>query len=298
MVPEQDPPKPGSWQKVFRDHPRRWRQNVYVYPVISRRSGGLSIGINLNPDKVCNFRCVYCQVDRRGTAGPRHVHIDALADELEAMLELVTTGALWREPAFAEVPERFRRIADIAFSGDGEPTNSPAFPEAVRVVVDAKRRSGLTDVKIRVLTNASCLDRPEVKQALALLDEAQGEIWAKLDAGSESYFRLLNRADVPFSRVLANILATARVRPIVIQSLWVCLHGQTPQQDQIEAFAQRLTEILQAGGSIRRVQIYTMARPPAESFVTAVANPVLDWIAGIVRQRTGLCVETYHGVAG
>ncbi len=49
---------------LFTQHSRSWQSNRYVYPVISRRSKGLSIGVNLNPDKVCNFDCVYCCVDR------------------------------------------------------------------------------------------------------------------------------------------------------------------------------------------------------------------------------------------
>ena len=48
----------------FKDHRRDLGENRYVYAVVSRRARGLSIGVNLNPDKVCNFDCPYCQVDR------------------------------------------------------------------------------------------------------------------------------------------------------------------------------------------------------------------------------------------
>ena len=48
----------------FRNHARELAGNRYIYAVVSRRSRGLSIGINLNPDKACNFDCPYCQVDR------------------------------------------------------------------------------------------------------------------------------------------------------------------------------------------------------------------------------------------
>ena len=51
---------------LFQDHPRSFEANRYVYPVLSRRAGGISIGVNLNVDKVCNFHCVYCQVSRGG----------------------------------------------------------------------------------------------------------------------------------------------------------------------------------------------------------------------------------------
>ena len=49
-------------------HERRFEANRFVYPVLSRRSKGLSLGVNLNPDKVCNFDCIYCQVDRTTTS--------------------------------------------------------------------------------------------------------------------------------------------------------------------------------------------------------------------------------------
>src|ERR1041384_5902109 len=54
-----------SFVPLFTQHSRSWRENRYVYPVVSRRSKGLSIGVNLNPDKVCNFDCIYCCVDRK-----------------------------------------------------------------------------------------------------------------------------------------------------------------------------------------------------------------------------------------
>ena len=72
---------------LFSHHPRHWRENAYVYPVVSRRSRGVSIGVNLNPDAACNFDCIYCQVDRRTTPAVRRVDLDRLRTELELMLE-------------------------------------------------------------------------------------------------------------------------------------------------------------------------------------------------------------------
>src|SRR3954463_8196529 len=102
------------------DHPRVFRENTFVYPVLSRRSRGISIGVNLNPDKVCNFDCIYCQVDRRSAADTEFVESDRLYEELEQALELVVSGALYRDDRFAATPEALRRLNDIAFSGDGE----------------------------------------------------------------------------------------------------------------------------------------------------------------------------------
>src|SRR5437762_13696496 len=85
---------------LFTLHDRVWRDNRYVYPVISRRSKGLSIGVNLNPEKVCNFDCIYCCVDRTVPPVIREVDWDVLGEELWHVLELVRTGELLQQPPF------------------------------------------------------------------------------------------------------------------------------------------------------------------------------------------------------
>src|SRR6266699_4757227 len=85
---------------VHRDHRRTFEDNRYVYAVVSRRSKGVSIGINLNPDKVCNFDCVYCQVDRKTPPVVREVDETRLLEELDEMLDLVTMGRLFEHARF------------------------------------------------------------------------------------------------------------------------------------------------------------------------------------------------------
>src|SRR6476660_1159132 len=104
---------------LFAQHSRSWQQNRYVYPVISRRSKGLSIGVNLNSDKVCNFDCVYCSVDRTTPATVTEVDLGVLRDELDHMLGVAVSGELFREARFDQTPAHLRRINDVAFSGDG-----------------------------------------------------------------------------------------------------------------------------------------------------------------------------------
>ena len=103
-------------QAVFQKHSRLFENNRFVYPVVSRRSQGVSVGVNLNPDKVCNFDCIYCQVNRRTESETRFVEMDDLLNELHSVLELVTSGQLFEYPAFAQTPAHFRRLNDIAFS--------------------------------------------------------------------------------------------------------------------------------------------------------------------------------------
>src|SRR3954453_9672762 len=155
---------------LFTQHSRSWQRNRYVYPVISRRSKGVSIGVNLNPDKVCNFDCVYCQIDRKTPPIVRDLDVERLLTELEEMLDLVEGGGLFEVERFRNTPPALRRLNDIAFSGDGEPTTCPQFPEIVAAVAAMKKRRGLDAVKLLLITNASRLQHPRVQEALAVLD--------------------------------------------------------------------------------------------------------------------------------
>jgi wyosine [tRNA(Phe)-imidazoG37] synthetase (radical SAM superfamily) len=277
-----------------RSHPRSWEQNRFVYPVLSRRSRGISLGVNLNPDKVCNFDCIYCQVDRRSESETQFVELDQLLEELAATLDHVTSGRLFGDPQFADVPATLRRLNDIAFSGDGEPTTYRNFDEIMQRVADLKVARGLDAVKLVLITNASMFHRPVVERGLEVLDRHQGEIWAKLDAGTDEYYHIIERTRIPFRRILDNITAAARVRPLVIQSLFMRVNGVGPPPEEIAAFVDRLREVLAEGGRLDRVQVYTVARPPAESFVTPLDPAEVDAIAAAVRAGTGLTVETYY----
>jgi wyosine [tRNA(Phe)-imidazoG37] synthetase (radical SAM superfamily) len=279
-------------------HQRSFEANRFVYPVLSRRSGGISIGVNLNPDKVCNFDCIYCQVDRVRQSETRFVDLAGLLTELESMLQLVTSGELYQYEKFAATPEPLRRLNDIAFSGDGEPTTYRNFDEIVAACAEIKRRLGLDQVKMVLITNASMFHRPHVQRGLEILDANQGEIWAKLDAGTDEYYHLIERTSIPFRQTLDNIAAAARIRPLVIQALFMRVHGEPPSLNEQTAFCDRLNEITAAGGKLKLVQIYTVARQPAESFVAPLTNAEVDALTDLVRQRTGLSAAAFYGATG
>lgn len=280
-------------QSPFSRHSRNWRQNLYVYPVISRRGGGLSVGVNLNPDKACNFDCVYCQVDRTVPPVVRKVDLAILRDELDHMADLAVRGELFDDVQFGHIPESYRRWNDIAFSGDGEPTISPQFPAAVDIAAEIRRKYGVNHVKLILLTDSAYLTRPAVRDALAVMDANNGEIWAKLDAGTEDYYRMINRPNVPLAHILENILDAARVRPVVIQSLWMDVRGCPPPDSEVDAFATRLKEIIEAGGGIKLVQMHTIARRTAELWVTPLDPGVLQRLADRVRAIVDVPVQTF-----
>jgi len=282
--------------KAHLDHRRVWRDFDYCYPVISRRSRGVSLGVNLNPDKVCNFDCVYCEVDRLTPPKRRDLDLDLLVDELGLLLDLATSGELYQIPPFDSARPEQRRLNDIAFSGDGEPTTAREFAEVVQRVARLKDQRGLDLVKLVLITDSSRLQAPDVVGGLETLMAHQGEVWAKLDAGTEAYYQEICRSQVPFQRILDNLLATARRWPILIQTLFLEWKGQGPSEAELEAYCGRLEHILDSGGQLQAVQLYTVARPTPEPEARPLWHLEMDAIAASFRGRLpGLPVEVYYG---
>ena len=196
---------------------------------------------------------------------------------------------------FDSVPKDKLPINDIALSGDAEPTTLKNFSETIEMIARVKP----VGVKIVLITDAGGLDRPDVKHGLEIMDANDGEVWAKLDAGTEAYFQLINRTKIPFTKILRNIQLTAKQRPVIIQSLFLKVQGEGPSADEITAYCQRLREI----GNIKLVQVYTLARKamtmeegvPAWHFVSALSDAEVDAIAERVRKETGLASESFYG---
>ncbi|MGQ9914006.1 MAG: radical SAM protein [Thermogutta sp.] len=285
--------QPSALPPVFRHHPRRFGDWKYVYPVVSRRAGGVSLGVNLNLDKVCNFDCVYCQVDRREMGEREFLDLGRLDEELRQAVPWIVSGEIFRDPAFAQTPADFRRFHDIAFSGDGEPTTYRNFPEVIATAAAVRRELGPPELKLVLITNASMFHRSAVQRGLELLDANNGEIWAKLDAGTEAYFRRIARTAISFGQILDNITEAARARPIVIQTLLMRWGDDPPDEAERAAYCQRLQDVSAAGGRLRRVQLYTVARPPAESFARPLSAAELEAWATAVRRAVDVPVAVY-----
>jgi len=274
-------------------HPRRFGTLRYVYPVISRRSGGLSLGINLSPSALCNFSCVYCQILAESTepaTSNRLVEMDCLRAELRQLVASVNDGTLFEQSAFAQVPPEKRALKDIAFSGDGEPTLSSQFDEAVRLVADIRKELCAESVKIVLITNASTLHLAPVRSALDRMLRNNGEIWAKLDAGTPEYYQTVARSKVPFQTICSNLINFSKDFPVVVQTCFLSLHGQEPSAEEIRHYAERLKEL----SKVLYVQIYTVARITPENWARPLDNRQLDDIAEQVRQLTDLEVRTYY----
>ena len=290
-----EPPAPDQKVPPFATAfgcPRDSLNNRFVYLVVSARARGLSIGVNLNPDKYCNFDCVYCEVDRGVPSREQRLDVDAMAAELQEMLSLVHTGRIRERGWYGSLPDELLQLRHVALSGDGEPTLCPNFAEVVQTVIHLRALSGFPFFKIVLITNATGADQPQVQQALSHFTK-RDEIWAKLEAGTQAYMDKVNRATVPLEKVMANILALGRQRPVVIQSLFPLVNGEEPSLDEIDQFAKRLQDLVNGGAQISLVQVYSATRPMAHSECGHMSLKGLSRIAQTVKRATGLRVEVF-----
>lgn len=272
--------------------PRNFWGNRFVYTVISSRAHGLSVGVNLNPDKYCNFDCPYCET-HRGTSGPtQFLDVKAMAAELVETLNRVQAGRLRESAGYANLPDDLLQLRHVALSGDGEPTLCPNFAEAVQAVVHVRAQGIFPFFKVVLITNASGLETPEVLRGLEYFTP-KDEVWAKLEAGTQAYMDKVNKSDRPLETIITNILAMGRKRPVVIQSLFPKLNGQGPTDEEIEQYAQRLLELKIAGAQIPLVQIYSATRPTARSECGHLPLQNLSRIARRVREVAGLNAEVF-----
>lgn len=280
---------------VLSEHSRQFERLRFAYPVVSRRSRGLSLGLNVNPDKACNFDCPYCQVDR--TVAPRDKAVDfaAMLAEVDELVALAASGEIWQHPRFSDTPAHLRRLNDIAFAGDGEPTTYARLGDAIREVHAIKLKHSLPAVKTIVLSNATLLGAPKVLAAMSGLKAGPYEIWAKLDAGTQGYFERISGTRLQLARIVDNIAACAREFEVTIQSLLPTLDGCEPAEAEVQALAERIAEIRNRGGNLRLVQVYTTARKPANPRVGMVEDKRLDQLAALLASRVDVPVEVYYG---
>ncbi|MDR0480659.1 MAG: radical SAM protein [Gallionellaceae bacterium] len=230
----------------------------YVYPVVSRRAGGVSVGINLNTNDACNWRCMYCQVPNlsRGAAPP--VDLALLERELRGFLHELLYGDFMQR----RVPEDARRINDIAISGNGEPTSLDAFMQVIDVIGRARAQSGLdAAIKTVLITNGSLLYRENVQRGLRRMAGMNGEIWFKLDRASAAGMALVNDTQTALEKVRANLVIAAASCPTWLQTCWFALDGQPPPIQDENDYLDFLAGLLREGVMLRGVLLYTLARP-------------------------------------
>lgn len=238
------------------DHDRDAQGLTYVYAVISRRAGGVSVGINLNPNNACNWRCVYCQVPdlQRGVGPP--IDLDQLEQELGGLLDDILTGDFLERSA----PPEARELKDVAFSGNGEPTTSPQFAESVQLVARMLESRGV-EVPVTLITNGSMLNKAPNLAALERLAETNGRVWFKLDVGTAGGARAINGQPLDLDKHLRRLRQSAERCPTWVQTCMVAIDGEPPPDEELDAYVGHLGRLKEEGVPLRGVLLYTLARP-------------------------------------
>ena len=259
------------------DHDRSSAGLEYVYPVVSRRAGGVSIGVNLNPNKACNWRCIYCQVPGLVLGKGPTIDLAQLERELEGLLREARTRA-WLERHVPE--EAARHLRDVALSGDGEPTSSPSFAGAVDTIARVLARLGL-ELPIVLITNGSLVHKPEVQRGLVALARAGGATWFKLDSATTAGLRAVNSSAVGPERTLENLAACARACPTWIQTCMFLRRGEAPSARERTAYLGFLRATRERRIELRGVQLYTLARPSHQPEAPELAPLPRAWLEAL-----------------
>ena len=276
-----------------RDHDRDAAGLIYVYPVVSRRAGGVSVGVNLNPNRACNWRCVYCQVPDLVRGAAPEIDLERLEGELATFLEGVLHGG-WMERV---VPEGSRRLNDVAFSGDGEPTSSRQFDRAVERVGGVLERLGLVgEIAVVLITNGSLVHRANVQRGLRRLAELGGEVWFKLDAGTREGTRRLNDVDLSPARVEANLRLAASLCRTRLQTMALAIDGEPPSEHELCAWIELVRRARDQGAAIEDVLLYGLERPSRQPEAPRLGKLPEAWLAGFasrVENELGLSVRVH-----
>jgi wyosine [tRNA(Phe)-imidazoG37] synthetase (radical SAM superfamily) len=254
------------------DHSRDSTGMRYVYPVISRRAGGVSVGINLNPNNACNWRCIYCQVPDLTRGGPLPIDLELLERELNDFLGWTLAGDFMA----TRVPEGTRRLVDVAFSGNGEPTSAAEFPAAVTLVERVLAAHGLAKkVMLRLITNGSLLDRKTVQTGIARIGRAGGEVWFKLDAGTSAGLARINDTRVRPETVSRRLARCATLAPTWVQTCLFRLDGELPAAQDIQAWLALLAPLAPA---LAGVHLYSLARPSLQKEAPRLERLEAGWM--------------------
>ncbi|ADE10569.1 radical SAM protein [Sideroxydans lithotrophicus] len=265
------------------DHSRDSAGLRYVYPVVSRRAGGVSIGINLNPNNACNWRCIYCQVPEliRGTAPP--VDLALLEKELDGFLHELQHGDFMRR-----VPPEARRINDIALSGNGEPTSAQEFAEVIELIARYKP-AGL---KLVLITNGSLMQRDSVQQGLRRMAQLDGEVWFKLDRASEAGMALVNDTRLTMDRVSQNLTTAISCCPNTwLQTCWFALDGAAPGAQDEDDYVDFLKGLLRGGIRPQGVLLYGLARPSMQPEAARLSALPAEWLEAFGARIRALGIE-------
>jgi len=251
---------------------------TYVYPVVSRRAGGVSVGINLNPNNACNWHCVYCQVPNLTRGVAPDIDLERLRGELNDMLHAILHGDFMQ----ARVPEACRSLCDVAISGNGEPTSCTSFDKVVGVVLAVMQRFDLLGViPLRLISNGSYMHKVHVQRGLHLMAQNKGEVWVKVDAVRQATIARINGVKLNEEHVFKQVKTVAHICPSWIQTCMLSWQGAVPCEEDIQAYLAFLQRLKDERVAVQGVLLYGLARPSLQPEAKDIAPLGMDWMQAL-----------------
>lgn len=260
------------------DHNRDKVGLTYVYPVISRRAGGVSIGINLNPNNACNWRCVYCQVPdlKRGSA-PR-IDLDKLETELRSFLNELVNGDFMQ----INVPPTVRKIHDIAISGNGEPTSAREFEQVIELISNVKSDfSALSHIKLVLITNGSLIARQSVQAGLKRMAQMNGEVWFKFDRALAVERLRINNTRISLKTIRHHLQIATALCPTWLQTCVFQMNGEPPGEQEIAAYLLFVKSLMEDGLLLKGILLYGIARPSLQPEAAQLSQVSEAWLIAL-----------------
>ncbi len=264
------------------NHNRDSAGMTYIYPVVSRRAGGISIGINFNPNNACNWRCIYCQVPNLQRGAAPGIDVALLEEELKSLIADLNSGAFYRR---FKVPEHYRVLRDIAISGNGEPTSLKDFDRVI-VYLDTvfERLKVPQDLNKVIISNGSLVHHEPVQNGLRQWGEMGGELWFKLDSATGEGVQRINHAALSPQRMMANLEIASRRCPTWLQTCLFTRHGRLPDPREQQAYLDFLYRAQQRKIPLQGVMLYSLARPSMQPEV-AELGPIPEEFLTSFAQR-------------
>jgi len=260
-----------------KNHDRDAAGLTYVYPVVSRRAGGVSVGINLNPNNACNWHCAYCQVPNLTRGSAPKINLMQLTDELNRMLDDILVGSFMQ----LHVPEDARKLCDIAISGNGEPTSCGNFDIIVQTIVAVMKEKDL-NIPLRLITNGSYIRKTKVQNGLRIMASHHGELWIKVDAATGAAIRRINGISLDNKQLFDQVATAAKLCPSWIQTCMMAWDGKDPDEKEVSAYLNFLRRLKQEHVPVRGVLLYGLARPSMQPEAVHVSALGHEWMNRMV----------------
>ncbi len=268
------------------DHSRELSGLRYIYSVISRRAGGLSIGVNLNVNNACNWQCIYCEIPNLTRGIPPPIELDLLEQELRFFLNEIIYGDYMEKNVSLED----RHLKDIAFSGNGEPTSADEFPEVISIIEKILSEFNLLHkIKIRLITNGSLMHQTSVIKSVGMLKEMNGEVWFKVDAATEESIKTINQVNLKPHQILERLKNSANVCPTFIQTCIFTIDGKGPSKKDIDAYVELINEVKSI---IQGVHLYGLARPSLQPQAKNLGRIDEEVLQNIAKELRSLNITT------